>query len=102
MWRSKAGGLWRKTQRERRREGEERERGRWENSDGKKEWDGWGRFQQAAWNQVIIEIKRCHQFIWRSDIHNLLSTKPQQDQEGVIFQSPSQKQAKINTSVANF
>lgn len=57
MWCSKAGGLWRKTQRERRREGEERERGRWENSDGKKEWDGGGRFQQAAWNQVIIENK---------------------------------------------
>lgn len=56
---------------ERRREGEERERGRWENSDGKKEWDGGGRFQQAAWNQVITEIKRCHQFVWRSIILNL-------------------------------
>lgn len=75
-------------QRERRREGEERERGRWENSDEKKEWDGGGRFQQAAWNQVIIEIKRCHQFVWRSVIHNLPSTETQQDWEGVIFHPP--------------
>lgn len=48
-----------------RERGEERERGRWENSDGKKEWDRGGRFQPPAWNQVIIGMERC-QFVWRS------------------------------------
>lgn len=58
MWCSKTGSLWRKTQRERRREGEERDRkGKMEKQRWKK---GMGRREEvsaAQWIQVIIKIE---------------------------------------------
>lgn len=53
MWCSKTGSLWRKTQRERRREGEEREG--W--MEKQREKRRRGEASAVTWSQVVIEIK---------------------------------------------